>query len=284
MRLSSQSLQVCQLTKHLLSTHLHTKSDICKKLKIEKKAFNDLLLLVQSKLKVMGLKVIGVNHTRNGKSHLEKDVICDPLEAEKLFVTRWYDKHETKRKRISIKLQSKKTSVEKDDERGSQNSSPADNLTKDLDLIAEKNNEKRKTLERYEKVEFALPREYMVVFVILFLESGVLTLDKLITFLRQIKVGINFYENEFDEDTWTYNEDKNDFLFQNRKEKAKESPFPFSDVLINKMKREGYLNLFKDDDNQMVVAYDWRFYAELPEFGQTSTIEEFCYKSLVQGE
>ncbi|KRH93587.1 hypothetical protein M153_7440003654 [Pseudoloma neurophilia] len=303
MRLSASSPQADSLFQHLLKSQTHTKTDLVRKFNLSKQALNDLLGMLAPRFRILGLKLVGINPATKINKNKSFDVsesqinfdgtnselICDPLEGEKIFVTRWYDFTSFKRKKVSITLKQKKNELTDSNQQKSESTITTKSLEKnkrlsrvilddssDINEVPDTPIISQSILKMYEETKFTLPREYFIVFTIIFLESGQIANDKLMSFLSNIRVTELFFDPFFDEADWTINENKEDVLFHIRKENDKKREQIFTDVLINKMKREGYLKLVKDDDNQLQVTFDWRFFAEMPNFNPTVAIESFC--------
>ncbi|ELQ74197.1 hypothetical protein THOM_2880 [Trachipleistophora hominis] len=168
------------------------KRSILTLLKLDRNEFTTVIKAVQNKLKEYEMRLIGIT----------KNEIVPIENAEKFFITKYYNINEIKRRRIS----------DLDENRGN---------------------------DATVKSAGALLREYHAVFVIIFLESGIITLDRLLYFVRKLKFGANMED------------------------------------VVYQMKRMHYLMFFKRDDI-MVVTYDWRFNAEFPHYNPALALENFC--------
>lgn len=233
---SSNSLKADTLMKFLLKSTIHSKSTLQTKLSVNRINLNEILSMIIPKMKKFGLKIVGISGRK----------IVDLMDAEKVFVTRWYDENLNKKK-LTIEYKTKRNNVE------------------------EKENKKNKD-QIIQNFKFSLPSEYFIIFVIIFLESGTILLEKLNNFLALIKLKKNILNKNFNSNGFFYDES----LFNKTKENQKE--IKFDENLIYKMKKEGYLFLQKDRENNIVVEFDWRFYAELPNFNPTFALEFFCKK------
>lgn len=256
---------------------------------------------MQFRFRGLGLKLIGINLSRPSKNRSKEnfeshtpfenndiEVIRDPMDSERLFVTRWYDFTSLKRRRISINLKQKSSLPETDsvskleDKKNDSTKSEIKKLSRNIlddtsDTSQDVQDESmQKTLKIYEETKHTLPREYFVMFTIIFLESGTISLDRLVAFLGDIHITNHFFDPNFDETNWTINENVEDDFFDYRKTNKVPSTQALSDALIYKMKREGYLKMYKDDDAQIHVTFDWRFHAECPSFNPTIAVESFC--------
>lgn len=300
MKPSGYSPQADMVFKFLLESSLYSKLEICRKFKMNRQALNDLLGMMQPRFRSIGLKLVGINPSKASKNKNQEkseshssvchnmDLICDPMDSEKIFVTRWYDFTSLKRKRVSINLK-QKSSMSKnslipqtEEKESTETRSETKKLTRAFidensntsEDILEEN--MQKTLKIYEDVQYTLPREYFIVFTIIFLESGTISLDRLVSYLSVIHITNHFFDPDFDEFNWTINEHSEDTLFHYKKKLKMDSTNIFTDTLIYKMKKEGYLRIYKDEDAQMHVTFDWRFHAECPSFNPTNEVENFC--------
>ena len=214
------SLKSSALIKFLLKSVQIPKLHLQKTLKLTRQELNDQLLVVENRMRLMGLKVHG---------------------EERVFVTRYYSRRQENIVEIQESVESEQNGiVEKENkirknleipEKRQKHSLTHENVTDVTD----------ETDQGVTEVDYSLPREYFIIFSIIFLESGILLLDRLTNFLNQIDC-------------------------------LKELQV---DSLINKMKRENYLRVFKEEEILM-VEFCWRFHLEMPGFNPTQAIEMFC--------
>lgn len=290
MNISSQSIQANRLFRILLKSTSFSKFMLQQKLSVNKQTLNKLLQIIEPKFKSIGLKLIGFNpihrkaNVNNKKKSIkidlsaqliesEEEIICDIEEAEKLFVTRWYDLKSTKRKKISIQIKQKSHNSEQK-ENNFQNNSLNTN-DNEFKLTSTKNQSSTSQSVKSYNLQFSLPKEYIIVFTIIFLEAGLIQLDKLMFHLKKIQIEDNFLDTIYNENDFTI-KDENSHSLENIKTYDNQLSNSFNDLLIHKMKKEGYLNLYKDEDNQIMTIFDWRYYLECPNFEPTLAIEEFC--------
>ncbi|ELA46543.1 hypothetical protein VCUG_01976 [Vavraia culicis subsp. floridensis] len=168
------------------------KRNILALLRINRNEFAQIIRAAKDKLKEYELRLIGVT----------KGDIVPVTQAEKFFLTKYYNINEVKRRRVS------------DTDENRSNGGAV-------------------------KSGGALPREYHAVFVIVFLESGAVTLDRLLYFVRKLHFDVNM------------------------------------DDVVYQMKKMHYLMFLKKED-VMMVAYDWRFTAEFPHYNPMLALENFC--------
>lgn len=232
---SSQVLKLL-LTTHQKRTTLHKKT-LQAVLKISRPEIVRLLKKTSLKIKSFFLRLVP----------LLKSEITTIEDADRFYITEWYGDNERggKRrgldenaKRMMIDMEKKEEEINKGcDMANNENGSNGAIKRRCHDII--KSDASINNIPVNENVvDLNKNNKYLIVFIIIFLESGIISLDRLTYFVSRI-------DGIVDKD------------------------------LVYEMKREHYLSFFKRDD-VIFVTYDWRFVAEWPHFNPMVDVECFC--------